>query len=157
MALKKMLLAALAVMFVGTLAHAQAPNPRAAAEAAVKYRQSAYTVLGSNFGRLGGMVSGRAPFDAKQAQTFAERVAFMATIVPEAFPANSGPDSGVATKAKAELWANQADFQKLIKDMQDKTAALSTAAKSGDLDTIKAPFGAAAASCKACHDKYKLD
>jgi hypothetical protein len=36
-------------------------------------------------------------------------------------------------------------------------AMLRMAAKSNNLDTIKPAFGAAAGTCKACHDKYKAD
>ena len=44
-----------------------------------------------------------------------------------------------------------------MKDFTDKSAALAVAAKSNNLDTIKPAFGAAAQTCKACHDKYKAD
>jgi cytochrome c556 len=120
----------------------------------VKLRQSAYTVLGAQMGIMAGMVQGRAPYDAKAFQVAAERAAFMATVVPDVFPAGS---LNASSKAKAELWNNAAEFQKLMKDMQTRTTALVTAAKSGNLETIKPAFGATGASCKACHDKYKAD
>jgi cytochrome c556 len=65
--------------------------------------------------------------------------------------------SGAPTKAKAAIWDNKAEFDKLKKDLGEKTAALSAAAKSGNLETIKPAFGAATQACKACHDKYKED
>jgi cytochrome c556 len=125
------------------------------AEQAIAYRKAAYTVLYNNFGPLGAMASGKMPYDAKLFQSRAERVAFMATITPDVFPAVS--KSGAPTKAKPEIWDNQAEFTKLMKDLTDKTAALAVASKSGNLDTIKPAFGAAAQTCKACHDKYKAD
>lgn len=128
-----------------------AQDARVAAQ--VKLRQSAYTVLGAQMGAMGAMASGRAPYDAAAFRLAAERAAFMATIVSDTFPAGSTANS----KAKPELWQQQADFQKLMKDMQAKTAALATAAKGSDLEAIKPVFGAAGASCKACHDKYKMD
>jgi cytochrome c556 len=125
------------------------------AEQAIAYRKAAYTVLYNNFGPLGAMASGKMPYDAKLFQSRAERVAFMATITPDVFPSVS--KSGAPTKAKPEIWDNQAEFTKLMKDLTDKTAALAVASKSGNLDTIKPAFGAAAQTCKACHDKYKAD
>ena len=119
----------------------------------VKLRQSAYTVLGAQMGAMGAMASGRAPYDAAAFRLAADRAAFMATIVSDTFPAGSAGNG----KAKPELWQQQADFQRLMKDMQAKTAALATAAKGSDLEAIKPAFGAAGASCKACHDKYKMD
>ncbi len=125
------------------------------AEQAIKYRQAAYTVLGTNFGIAAAMATGKMPYDAKAFQTRVDRVAFMATIVPETF--GPGSDAGAPTKAKKEIWTSQAEFQKLMKDMQDKTAALAVAAKSNDLEKIKPAFGAAGGACKACHDKFKAD
>lgn len=125
------------------------------AEQAIKYRQAAYTVLGTNFGIAAAMATGKMPYDAKAFQTRVDRTAYMATIVPETF--GPGTDAGAPTKAKKEIWTSQAEFQKLMKDMQDKTAALAVAAKSNDLEKIKPAFGAAGQSCKACHDKFKAD
>ena len=39
--------------------------------------------------------------------------------------------------------------------MQAETVKLAAAAKSGNLDQLKAPFGPASASCKACHDSFR--
>jgi cytochrome c556 len=121
----------------------------------IKYRQSTYSVLGTQFGIMGAMASGKAPYDAKVFQLAAERAAYMSTIAADTFAA--GSDTGAPTKARPEIWSQQAEFQKLIKDLQDRTAALATAARSGNLDTVKPAFGAAGQACKACHDKYKLD
>jgi cytochrome c556 len=39
--------------------------------------------------------------------------------------------------------------------MQDEVAKLAVAAKANNLDTLKAAFGAAAPTCKACHDEFR--
>ena len=138
-------------------AAATAPAMSAKAiDQAIKYRQAAYTVLYASFGPLGAMASGKMPYDAKAFQVRADRVAFMATITPEVFPAGTAK-GGIPSKAKPEIWQDRADFDKLMKDLGDKTAALAVAAKSGSLDTIKPAFEAAAGACKACHDKYKVE
>jgi cytochrome c556 len=101
------------------------------------------------------MAQGRAPWDAKAFATAAERAAFIATVTPDTFPA--GSESGAPTKAKPEIWRNEAEIGRLMTDLQSKTAALATAAKGGNVDAAKAALGAAGQTCKACHDKYKLD
>jgi cytochrome c556 len=121
----------------------------------IKYRQAVYTVLGTNFGVVGRMAAGRQPYDAKAASAAADRIALMATTAPEVFPADS--QSGAPTKAKPEIWTGRADFDGLMKNMGEKTAALAAAAKTNNLDNVKAAFGEAQKTCKACHDKYKLD
>lgn len=148
---KLVLAMALGIAALTMMASAQAQD-RVAQQ--IKLRQSAYTVLGAQVGPMGAMVSGRAPFDAAAFQTAATRAAFMATVVPDVFPAGS---VGANSKAKPEIWQNKADFDKLMADLGSRTAALAEAAKSGNLDTIRPAFAAAAAACKACHDKYRLE
>jgi len=145
--------ALVAVIAVTALGVAEAQQNRAAQQ--IKYRQAAYTVLGTQFGIMGAMAQGRAPWDAKAFATAAERAAFIATVTPDTFPA--GSESGAPTKAKPEIWRNEAEFGRMLNDLQAKTAALATAAKGGNADAAKAALGAAGQTCKACHDKYKLD
>ena len=42
-----------------------------------------------------------------------------------------------------------------IRKMQEETAKLAVAAKANNLDTLKAAFGEAAKTCKACHDDFR--
>lgn len=137
---------------IGAAGVASAQDARAAQQ--VKLRQSAYTVLGAQMGLMGAMASGRAPYDASTFRTASERAALMANYVPELFPAGSITSS---SKAKPELWQQSADFQRLMRDMQTKTATLVNVARGGDLEAIKPAFAATGATCKACHDKYKAD
>jgi cytochrome c556 len=142
------------LLALGAAGVAQAQGSKEA-DAAIKYRKSLYTVVVANFAPLGAMASGKAPFDAAVFKRNSARVAFLAGIAPEVFPEVSKTGD---TKAKPEIWANKAEFDKLMKDFQDKTAALSTTAASAtSVDGVKAAFGAAGGACKACHDKFKAE
>ena len=142
------------LLALGAASVAQAQGSKEA-DAAIKYRKSLYTVLVANFAPMGAMASGKAPYDEAVFKRNAARVAFLAGIAPEVFPEVSKTGD---TKAKPEIWANKAEFDKLMKDLQDKTAALSTTAASAtSVDGVKAAFGAAAGACKACHDKFKAE
>ncbi|MFT3779119.1 MAG: cytochrome c [Ottowia sp.] len=125
----------------------------AKAEDAIKYRQSALTVLGNHFGRLGAMANGRAPFDAAVAAADADVVAVAARLPWHAF--GPGTDTGRATAARPEIWTEQDKFKDRAEKMQAEVAKLVPAAKSGNLDQLKAAFGPAAQSCKACHDDFR--
>jgi cytochrome c556 len=131
----------------------EAQQNRAAQQ--IKYRQAVYTVLGNQFGIMGAMAQGRAPWDAKAFATAADRAAFISTVAPDTFP--TGSDTGAPTEAKPEIWRNQEEFGRMMRDLQDKTRALAAAAKGGDQNAAKAALGAAGQTCKACHDKYKAD
>ena len=123
-------------------------------EDAVKYRKASFTVMGAHFGRVGAMVSGRAPFDAKVAAENVELVAEMAKLPWAAF--GEGTDKG-ETRAKPEIWKETAKFKEASDKFQAETVKLQAAAKTGNLDTIKTAFGATGASCKACHDNFRKD
>lgn len=134
-----------------TVASAQEPPSKSAQE--IAFRQATMKVLAGEFGPLGATAAGKIPYDAARDQLLATRVAVIAGIAAEAFPADSA--SGAPTKAKAEIWTDTATFAGLVKDLQDKTAALATASKAGTLDALKPAVGDVGKACKACHDKFK--
>ena len=123
-------------------------------EDAVKYRKASFTVMGAHFGRVGAMVSGRAPFDAKVAAENVELVAELAKLPWAAF--GEGTDKG-ETRAKPEIWKETAKFKEASDKFQAETVKLQAAAKTGNFDMIKTAFGATGASCKACHDNFRKD
>ena len=143
-------IAALALAVIGAAAAVPASAQFAKSEDAIKYRQSALSVMGTHFGRLGAMANGKAPFDAKAAQESADIVAFMSKLPWAGFGA--GTEGG---KAKPEIWKEQAKFHDLGEKMQAEVAKLDAAAKTGSLDNLKAAFGPAASSCKSCHDSFR--
>lgn len=126
----------------------------AKAEDAIKYRQSALTVLGTHFARLGAMANGKAPYDAAQAAADADVVLVASRLPWHAF--GDGTDKGRETAARPEIWKEQAKFKERGDAMQAQVAdKLVPAAKSGNLDQLKAAFGPTAQSCKACHDDFR--
>ena len=122
-------------------------------EDAIKYRQSSFSVMGTHFGRIGAMVNGRVPFDAKVAAENAEIVAEMAKLPWAGF--GPGTDKGGNTRAKPEIWTEQAKFKEKNESMIAETTKLAAAAKTGDLATLKTAFAATADTCKSCHDAFR--
>lgn len=123
-------------------------------EDAIKYRQSALFVMAQNFGRVGAMVQGKAPFDAKLAADSAANAEFMSKLPWAAF--GEGTDKGsIPTRAKAEIWSEKAKFNEYAEKMQAEMTKFNAAAKTGNLDNIKAAMGAVGGSCKACHDAFQ--
>jgi len=123
-------------------------------EDAVKYRKAALTLLGNHFGHLGAMASGRAPFDAKTAAADADVIALVSKLPWTAF--GPGTDKG-ETRARPEIWKEQAKFNDAAEKMQAEVTKLAAAAKTGNLDNLKAAFGPTARTCKACHDDFRED
>lgn len=124
-------------------------------EDAVKYRQGALFVMGQHFGRIGAMVNGRVPYDAKAATENAEIVAEMAKLPWAGF--GPGTDKVTPSRAKAEIWAEQAKFKEHNEKLVGETGKLLVAARTNNLDTLKTAFGATANTCKGCHDAFRKD
>lgn len=146
------------LVLLGTVA-ALASLPAAAQfqkpEDAIKYRQGAFTVMGNHFGRVAAMAQGRVPFDAKAAAENAGIVATMAKLPFQGF--GDGTDKGLPHRAKTEVWKEQPKFRAAAEKMQAEAAKLDAAAKTGNLDAIKAAVGAVGGSCKACHDDFRAE
>lgn len=150
--MKRLVLAAAAVAGLATAlpAAAQFQKP----EDAIKYRKAAFTVMANHFGRIAAMASGRAPFDAAAAQANADLVVTMSKLPYAGFI--DGTSSG-DTKAKPEIWSERDKFNAAAGKMQEEVVKLSAAAKSGNLDQVKAAVGEVGKSCKACHDNYRKE
>ncbi|MGH8807763.1 MAG: c-type cytochrome [Noviherbaspirillum sp.] len=121
-------------------------------EDAIKYRQSAFSVMGTHMGRVAAVVKGEKPYDKAAVEADVALIETMAKLPWNAFPAGSDlPNS----KAKPEIWKEQDKVKAGVDKLQAEVVKLSTAAKSGDLNAIKVAFGGVGQSCKACHDNYR--
>ncbi|MEP6823731.1 MAG: cytochrome c [Ramlibacter sp.] len=145
-------IATLAIAAAAIALSAPAAAQFAKPEDAVKYRQSALFVMSQHFGRIGAMVNGRVPFDGKVAAENAEVVADMAKLPWAGFGA--GTDK-ISQKAKPEIWTEQAKFKEHNEKLVAETGKLLVAAKTNNLDNLKAAFGSTAGTCKACHDNFR--
>ena len=100
-------------------------------------------------GDMGKMVKGSQAYDA----------AAFAQMAAQLHAGSSKPwryySAGATGDALPEVWSKPAEFQAAIKRFSDASAALSTAAKAGNLDAIKKPYGDVGQSCKACHDNFR--
>jgi cytochrome c556 len=157
--------AGLATLLLGVTialtAGAQTPSPPPAppapspAQQAIDARQAVYKLIGQSFGPLGRSASGQVPFDPSDAVKRADRLAFLATFLPDEFPDISQTGN---TKARPEIWTDQADFAKRQKDLIDHTAKLAQVLHQDDSnsDAFKAAVKDVGADCKGCHDNYRV-
>ena len=122
-------------------------------EDAIKYRKSVMTLQAAHFGALEQIIHGPLPYPTQAAVLHAAVLAMISTLPWSAF-AVAGSDKG-ETRAKPEVWTEQAKFKAASDKLQAETAKLAAAAKTGNLDNIKAAFGPTAGTCKACHDDFQ--
>jgi cytochrome c556 len=140
--------AAIAACLAAGPAAAQFKN----ADAAIEYRQGALAVMDNHYDRIGAMVKGKAPFDAAAALANAELVATLARLPWSAFI--EGSDKG-DTSARPEVWTQPDKFKADAQKLQDATARLVEAARTGKPDALKTAFGGVSETCRACHDDFR--
>jgi cytochrome c556 len=105
-----------------------------------------------NFSRVAGMAAGKIPFDAKVAADSAAVAEFASKLPWARFgPGTDKPES----KAKPGIWTSKAKFDDYARKMETEMVKLAVAAKSGNLDGIKAAVNATGGACKACHDDFR--
>ena len=143
-----------AVGLAGVLASMPAAAQFAKPEDAIRYRQSGMIMMATHFGRVAAMANGRVPFDAKAAADNAELATIMSKLPYAGFV--EGSDKG-NTKALPKIWTENEKFRVAAAKLQEEMAKLNVAAKTGNIDTIKAAVGPVGQACKACHDDYRKE
>ena len=123
-----------------------------APEKAIRARQSGYYLMGQQMARISATIKGDLAFNRTALETSAEALDVIGRLVADSYPA--GSDQG-GTKAKPEIWRETPRFKQLAQASQSEVARLTAAVRGGDLDAIKAAYGATSKSCQSCHDDYR--
>jgi len=139
------------LMGAAAAALAQTATP---AEKAIEYRQAVFKVVAGNFGPLAQSAQGKLELQPAAARQYAERLAQIAQFAGDAFPDISREGK---TRARPDIWSNRAEFDQLLKDLNDATRSLAavTANAAAKPEDFKAAVGAVGNSCKSCHDKFR--
>ena len=120
-------------------------------EGAIKYRQAVMKAVGGHMSAMAAILQGRVPF-TDNLKGHARAQAELARISGKVFP--EGSDFG-ETRAKADIWAKPAEFEKAIAAFQTETAALAKVAESGDMGAFGGQFRKVGGTCKGCHDAFR--
>lgn len=147
------LVAAVILGILATAWVAQAATP--AVVAAVNARKANYKEIGGAFKTINDELKQDSP-DLSTVRPLAKDIFARASGQLKYFPQGSGPQAGLKTRAKAEIWSNQAAFKKLHSEMVAAAGALQDAANRGDVTALNAARGKLGASCKSCHDQFRV-
>jgi cytochrome c556 len=124
------------------------------APAAIKERQEFYKDIGKSMKGIGEELKSSSP-NVADIQKLAANIDAAAPKVPSFFPAGTGPEAGVKTGAKAEIWQKPDEFKKDAADFAAAAHVLNVAAQSGDVAAIKDAAGKIGEACKACHQTFR--
>ena len=119
-------------------------------EDAIKYRQSAFALMGAHMGRLAAVVKGEVPYNKEDVARNAAIISTLSSLPWQAF--GPGTEGG---KAEPAIWKESAKFKTASDRMQTAVAELNTAAQSGNPENLKKALGATSQTCKACHDDFR--
>jgi cytochrome c556 len=71
------------------------------------------------------------------------------------FPAGSGPESGIKTAAKTEIWAQPAEFAKWEQDLGAAIALLVKATAGQDVEIVRHQHEQVGTACAGCHRIFR--
>jgi len=146
----KFLLALLAVSFVGTAAAQVKP------EEAIKFRQSGYTFMAWNMGRIKMNVEGQ--YNKEEVIKAANAIQAIANSGMGALYL-PGTDKGKGwedTRVKPELFTNKEGVGKVAGAFVKEANEMAKVAATGDAAAAKEQFGKLGGTCKGCHDDFKI-
>jgi len=89
-------------------------------------------------------------------QQAARQIVNASRAMPNWFPAGSGPQSGVRTAAKPDIWLRPAQFQTARAAFANEAVAFQRAAGSNNVDVIRAAARRLGGTCKSCHDSFRV-
>lgn len=141
--------AALAVTLAGGAALGQG------AADVIKARQQGYKAQGAAFKTINDELKKGSP-NVAVIQKSAKVLTDTATMQYRWFPKGSGPEAGVKTAAKPEIWSDPAGFTAAQKAFQAEANKLGQAAAKGDLGAIRPQVGATGRTCAGCHNKFRV-
>ena len=150
---KLVLVSAAAVALCGVAFAQQRPAPNAAQT--IQARQANYKQMAAAQKGISEQLRSGSP-DIAQIRTRAAFLADRSVHVLRWFPRGTGPEAGVRTRAKGEIWSDHAGFQRAGANFVVAARALNRAASSGDIAQVRAAFPGVGRSCGACHDGYRV-
>ncbi|MGZ6015913.1 MAG: c-type cytochrome [Phenylobacterium sp.] len=116
----------------------------------VEDRQATMKAVGQSM-KEAAAINTPATFDAAKAKTLMDGVAANAKKLHGLYPA--GSDKDPKTEADPKIWENKADFDKRLTEMG---TLATTAGKTTTAETFKPAYSAVGATCKGCHDIYRM-
>ena len=72
------------------------------------------------------------------------------------FPKGSGPEAGVKTAAKPDIWTDAKGFADALNKFSLEAPKLAVFAEANDIDGLKTQVTTVSQACKGCHDKYRV-
>lgn len=143
-------------MMVSALLCGVAVPLSAAPQDQVKSRLAGFRELGAAFKNVNDELKSDTP-QAIVLQLSARQIRDSARLQYGWFPAGSGPQPGVKTAAKPEIWSKPAEFKAAQDNFANAAAAFYKVSAGGDPAAIKAQAKLLGATCSSCHKAFRTE
>jgi len=120
----------------------------------IQARQGHYKAIGAASKGIFDELNKPAP-DAAAIQGYARTLDQLAPQIPSWFPPGSGPEAGVKTRAKAEIWTQGAAFTSAAQGFAAAARHFDVTAAGGDIGAIRAEYPTLTKACGTCHGQFR--
>lgn len=138
----------LALGAIGTIAWAATPAQK------IAERQATYKIVGRSAKAIRDELGKPSP-DLAVIRTNATSLHQSARRTGQLFVRGTGPETGVKTAALPGIWTNFPDFRSRHIKFVAAARGVEIAARTNNVETVKAAMGKLGSTCKDCHDTYR--
>ncbi|MSO73010.1 MAG: cytochrome c [Rhodospirillaceae bacterium] len=121
----------------------------------IKARQELMKGFGASFKIVNDQLKTEAPDKAAIAEAV-KKIADTGKDVGSRFPAGTGAEAGIKTRAKPEIWSQAADFKASADTFVAASAKYLQVVSAGNMDAIKGEAKSLGDACGGCHKKFRV-
>ncbi|TVQ34516.1 MAG: cytochrome c [Geminicoccaceae bacterium] len=125
-----------------------------APDKAIEYRQQLYQTLGANLTAIVLNLRQEVAFQ-ENIPTHADTLAAILPLIKAATEQNTAGQGSARTQAKPEIWSDWDTFARLADESVTAGQRLAEVAAAGDMQALGQQVQATAATCRACHDRFR--
>lgn len=122
---------------------------------AIKARQSNLKDIGGAFKAIRDQLRLSTP-NMPAIKQAAQQIKDLAADQAHWFPKGSGPEAGIKTAAKPEIWMDARGFAEALEKFSVEAPKLSAYAEANDITALRSQVATVGQACKGCHDKYRV-
>jgi cytochrome c556 len=121
----------------------------------IKARREKLKDLGEQMKAIGGQAKS-GTLDRAIMTAAAKKAVAYANDLPTWFPKGTGPEAGVETHAKPEIWTQPDDFKAAAEKLPPEAEKLAEIVATGDTAAVFAQLQATGKTCQGCHKQFRV-
>lgn len=116
-------------------------------------RKASFRQLGASFKAVRDGIAGN---DLTKIRQASGQIAQAGRSIYSWFPRGSGPQAGVKTSIRPEVWAKPTEFRAAQDAFARESQSFQSVASGSDISAIRSAMRRLGATCKGCHDSFRV-